>query len=161
MHYNFEISRGNSSIFEISRGKSSNINHFFFSLNVALVNVPPGKLIPSGQVYFLWPGLSPLARRVPSDQETGHLQGQTYRTGSQETELIRHSSWVWTSRWTIGGGGWRGAELVGVGGRMLRGVGVGRRNILVQNRAATQLFLVHKEWRGTSSEGSMALPQAS
>jgi hypothetical protein len=68
MHYNFEISRGNSSIFEISRGKSSNINHFFFfSVNVALVNVPPGKHIPSGQVYPLWLGASPQTM-------AGHLQ---------------------------------------------------------------------------------------
>jgi hypothetical protein len=67
MHYNFEISRGNSSIFEISRGKSSNINHFFFSVNVALVNVPPGKHIPSGQVSPLWPDASPQTM-------AGHLQ---------------------------------------------------------------------------------------
>ena len=29
---------------------------------------------------------------------------------------------------------------------------MGRRNILVQNRAATQLGLVHKEWSGTKKE---------
>ena len=60
MHYNFEMSRGNSSIFGISRVKLSNINHFFFSsVNVAQVNVPLGKHIPSGQVYSLWLGASP------------------------------------------------------------------------------------------------------
>jgi hypothetical protein len=81
MHYNFEISRGNSSIFEISRGKSSNINHFFFSVNVALVNVPLGKHNPLGQVY-------PLGQTRPlrpwqdtcKPAELVHA-GQTYRTG--------------------------------------------------------------------------------
>jgi hypothetical protein len=66
MHYNFEISRGNSSIFEISRGKSSNINHFFFSVNVALVNVPLGKHNPLGQVYPL--GVPSDHGRTPANQ---------------------------------------------------------------------------------------------
>ena len=84
MHYNFEMSRGNSSIFGISRVKLSNINHFFFlSVNVARVNVFLG---------------FPLARCVPPDhgrRPANQLSWCTQGRGQVGT-LTRsvHSSWV-------------------------------------------------------------------
>ena len=134
-------------------------DHFFFSLcSTCECSYYSGQTYPLRPGFLFQPGLSPLARRVPSDQKTGHfIVSKLVKLGlagshvPQQETVTNCFCYLDNQRQMRG---WRGAGAVlvlwEVGGlfqfsqnskiwRMLRirqEEGVRRRNFLVQNRAA-------------------------
>jgi hypothetical protein len=100
MHYNFEMSRGNSSIFGISRVKLSNIKSLFLFFSKCSTGE-----CSSGQAHSFRPSLSPLARCVPSDHGRTLANQLSWSTQGRHTGQVRtltrsvHFSWVGWCRW--------------------------------------------------------------